>query len=130
MNVPRCCIALYLSVWLTQPLHAQDPRLDSVPSGDLSSTVLQLGLRDVVDRALRNNLATILGSEAERLADAERLQDRADLFPKIDAFIAGESRQVSLAAFGFSGFPGFGSGHRPLRPFRCAGNVFAIDFGF
>ena len=108
MNVPRCCIALYLSVWLTQPLHAQDPRLDSVPAGDVSSTVLQLGLRDVVDRALRNNLATILGTEAERLADAERLQDRADLFPKIDAFIAGESRQVSLAAFGFSGFPGVG----------------------
>jgi outer membrane protein TolC len=79
---------------------------NSVPSGTSVPGALSLGLRDVVDRALRNNLAAILGSQVEQAAEARRLQDRAEYFPKIDALLAGQQQQVNLAAFGFSGFPG------------------------
>ena len=79
---------------------------NSVPSGTAVPGVLSLGLREAVDRAVKNNLAAILGTQVEQAADARRLQDRAEYFPKIDAFIAGQQQQVNLAAFGFGGFPG------------------------
>src|SRR5215207_9179213 len=83
-----------------------NPLGESVIAGSPSPGVLSLGLRDVVDRALKNNLATLLGSRAEQIAAAKRAQDRGDYFPKIEAYLAGEQRQVNLAAFGFGGFPG------------------------
>lgn len=79
---------------------------NSVPAGTPVPGTLSLGLRDVVDRALKNNLAAILGAQVEQGAEARRLQDRAEYFPKIEAFVAGQQQQVNLAAFGFSGFPG------------------------
>jgi len=79
---------------------------NSVPTGTPVPGTLSLGLRDVVDRALKNNLAAILGSQVEQGTEARRLQDRAGYFPKIDVFLAGQQQQVNLAAFGFSGFPG------------------------
>jgi outer membrane protein TolC len=83
-----------------------NPLENSVPSGPPVPGTLSFGLREVVDRALKNNLAAILGSQVEQAAEARRLQDRAEYFPKIDAFLAGQQQQVNLAAFGFSGFPG------------------------
>jgi outer membrane protein TolC len=91
------------------PAHAQelDQRfLNSVTAGRASSAPLSLTLRDAVDRALKNNLATLVGTEFERQAEAKRRQDLAELFPKVNAVVASEQRQVNLAAFGFSGFPG------------------------
>lgn len=111
------CAALALMVSLAPVAFAQEldrPAFgertnaleNSVPSGAPTAAVLSLGLRDVVDRALKNNLAAILGKEVEQLATAQRLQGRADYFPKIQASLAGQQQQVNLAAFGFAGFPG------------------------
>lgn len=90
--------------------HAQEldiPLLkNSVTSGTSATGALRLSLRDAIDRALKNNLATLIGTEAERVASAKREQDRTELFPKLDAYIASQQQQVNLAAFGFSGFPG------------------------
>ena len=110
-------VALSLLLSLTGVAHAQEldrPAFgertnsleNSVPSGTAVPGVLSLGLREAVDRAVKNNLAAILGTQVEQAADARRLQDRAEYFPKIDAFIAGQQQQVNLAAFGFGGFPG------------------------
>ena len=106
MSARELAVALCLILLPAAPALAQDPRFESVPSASASTEALSLRLRDVIDRAVRNNLATILGSEAERVAEAKRLQDRADLLPKVDAYVAAEQRQVNLAAFGFTGFPG------------------------
>jgi outer membrane protein TolC len=84
----------------------EDRLHSSVPSAPATPGRLSLSLRDAVDRAVKNNLASLIGREDERAANARRLQDRAELFPKLDAFVASEQRQLNLAALGFSGFPG------------------------
>lgn len=110
-------VALSLLLSIAAVVHAQEldrPAFgertnaleNSVPTGTPVPGALSLGLKDVVDRSLKNNLAAILGSEVEHAADARRLQDRAEYYPKIEAFLAGQQQQVNLAAFGFSGFPG------------------------
>ena len=113
---PFCCLLILLAI-LAPVAYAQEgsptPRTsgpvyltESVPTGTASSQLLSLGLKDVVDRAVRANLAAVLGSEEQKVAAAQRLQDLAELFPRVDAYIASEQRQTNLAAFGFSGFPG------------------------
>jgi outer membrane protein TolC len=89
-----------------EPAGRSNPLLESVPTGPSSSGVLSLDLKEVVERALKNNLSSVLGSEQEREAAAQRLQDLAELLPKIEVYVAAEQRQVNLAAFGFGGFPG------------------------
>lgn len=118
MRLRRLSVLFCLLLSFAHLAHAQEadiavpmvqqsnPLRGSVASEPPSGDVLSLGLRDAVDRALRNNLAAVLGAEAERVAVARRLQDRAELFPKIEAYLAAEQRQVNLAAFGFGGFPG------------------------
>jgi len=87
--------------------YAQGPPLgDSIPSGTATTGILSLGLKDAVDRAVKNNLAAVLGTEAERIAAAKRLSDLAELWPKLEGRLSTEQRQVNLAAFGFGGFPG------------------------
>jgi len=87
-------------------LVGQSPLRESIVRGTASPEMLSLSLKDAVDRAVRNNLATAFASEAERIAAAHRLEDLAELYPKIDAYASTEQRQTNLAAFGFSGFPG------------------------
>jgi outer membrane protein TolC len=79
---------------------------ESVPAGIATAGSLSLGLKDAVDRAIKNNLAAVFGSEAERIAAAQRLEDLAALLPKLEGRLSSEQRQVNLAAFGFGGFPG------------------------
>src|SRR4029450_11808222 len=103
-------VALSLRLSLAAVAHAQEldrpafgertnPLENSVPSGTPVPGTLSLGLKEVVDRAVKNNLAAILGSQVEQAADARRLQDRAEYFAKIDAFIAGQQEQVNLHGF-------------------------------
>jgi len=134
-------VALSLVLLLASVAHAQEldrPAFgertnsleNSVPSGTVLPGALSLGMRDVVDRAVKNNLAAILGSEVEKATEARRLQDRAEYFPKIDAFVAGQQQQVNLAAFGFSGFPGIRQVIGPFELFdaRAALSQSILDF--
>lgn len=134
-------VALGLAMLVASAAHAQEldrpafgertnPLSNSVPSGTPTPGVLSLGLRDVVDRALKNNLAAILGKEVEQLTTAQRLQDRADYFPKIQASLAGQQQQVNLAAFGFSGFPGIRQVIGPFELFdaRASFSQSILDF--
>jgi outer membrane protein TolC len=95
-----------LSATLGFAQESQNPLLQSVPSGAASSTPLSLGVKDAIDRAIKNNLAAVYGTEAERIAAAQRLGDLAELLPKLEARLSTEQRQINLAAFGFGGFPG------------------------
>ena len=109
----RRSVACGFLLLLFSPLlsQAQDnprplPLTESVTVGSVSANPLSLGLKDVVDRAVKNNLATLLASEDERVATAQRLKDLGELYPRIEAYAASEQRQVNIAAFGFGGFPG------------------------
>ena len=107
MIMPRFCLLTGLLACFVSLGHGQTQLLsDSVPSGTATAGPLSLGLKDTVDRAIKNNLAAVMSTEAERIAAAQRLSDLAELWPKLDGRLSTEQRQVNLAAFGFGGFPG------------------------
>lgn len=90
------------------PAMAQAPGLlrGGVPSGTASADVLSLTLDDAIARGLEHNLGLILGREAVREAEGARREAQADLLPQVSAGASGTREKVSLAAFGFTGFPG------------------------
>jgi outer membrane protein TolC len=79
---------------------------ESVPEDGVSDSPFELSLADTVERAIRNNLATITATQEERVAAARRLEDLAELLPTLEAYASTTQQQTNLAAFGFSGFPG------------------------
>lgn len=78
----------------------------STPVAGATSEVLNLSLKDVLDRALKYNLALLESGEDQRLRRAERLITLSELLPELTVRPSVSSQQVNLAAFGFSGFPG------------------------
>jgi outer membrane protein TolC len=78
-----------------------------VPSGEPSSTVLELTLDQAIERGLNHNLGLILGQERVREAEGEHAEARSDLLPHLRAGAYAVRQKVSLAAFGFSGFGDF-----------------------
>lgn len=85
---------------------SQNQFLGSVPNGKASSTILNLSLRDAIQRGLKNNLGALLDSEDTRAARGQRWQSLSDLLPHLTTSSYMERQQINLAAFGFSGFPG------------------------
>jgi outer membrane protein TolC len=107
MNFRRLCLLLGLIGSTTLTSYSQSSLLtESVTRGSATPAPLTLGLRDAIDRGLKNNLASIVSSENERAAAAQRLGDLAELHPRMDIRFSSEVEQRNLAAFGFSGFPG------------------------
>jgi len=88
------------------PSYGQTSLGGSVPTGSISLQPLPLSLSDAVDRGLRYNLATLSGTQDERVAAAARLKALNELYPKLSADFLSSQQQINLAAFGFTGFPG------------------------
>jgi outer membrane protein TolC len=90
---------------------AQEPGAEvfrgGVPSGSPTPDVMALTLDDAIARGLQRNLGLILGQEAVQAADGAWREARADLLPQVRAGASAVRQKISLAAFGFSGFPGF-----------------------
>jgi len=94
--------------------HAQQPRTSSlspsffgsISQGVPTGTTIQLTIADAIDRALRYNLGVVIGEQESRIARAERVRALSELLPKVNAEVTETTQQISLAAFGFTGFPG------------------------
>ena len=78
-----------------------NPVLGSVPSEKASPEVLSLTLSGAIDRALRQNLGVLFGSDAVLAAHGESWQERSKLLPNLSAGISESAAQVDLAAQGF-----------------------------
>src|SRR5882724_10201575 len=74
--------------------------LGSVPTGKLSNEVLQLTLRDAVDRALKYNLGSIEGSENARLTRGQRLVALSTLLPEVSVGATVYEEQLNLTRYG------------------------------
>jgi outer membrane protein TolC len=72
----------------------------SVPSGPASTEVLNLTLRDAIDRALKYNLGSIEGGENTRIARGQRLVALSQLLPQVSAGVSENVEQASLATLG------------------------------
>lgn len=78
----------------------------SVPTGTATNEVLQLGLRDALDRALQFNLGILLGDAGTTAARGARWKALNDMLPNVNARVGESVNQINLAAFGFTPPPG------------------------
>ncbi len=69
-------------------------------------SAIAIPLSEAIDRALKYNLASILGEQSTRFSRAARLRALSELLPKVNGAISETVQQINLAAFGFGGFPG------------------------
>src|SRR5437867_180518 len=84
----------------------QNPFLGGVPSGEATPGVLQLTLKDAIDRGLKYNLGLLLSEQGTREARGARMRALSDLLPKLKWQTSETRQQLSLQAFGLSSFPG------------------------
>ena len=85
---------------------AQNPFAGGVPSGQPTAGVVSLTLGEAMDRGLKYNLGLVLGQQGTRTAEAVRLRAFSRLLPDAGIRVSETAQQISLAAMGFSGFPG------------------------
>jgi outer membrane protein TolC len=99
-------ILIYTLFWLTIPVLAAaqtnsgSPNFGSVPSGTASKDILHLTLRDAVNMAVRYNLGEIESGENTRIARGQRLRALSALLPQVNANVAENVEQFSIATLG------------------------------
>ena len=116
MEMRRRCAAIFCVAGLLgtpissagQALPAQSPFAGSVPSGQASSDMLPLSLKEAFDRGLRYNLGLVESEHNTRSASAVRLRKLSSLLPHVSAEVSGTRQQINLQAEGFTfNLPGF-----------------------
>lgn len=83
--------------------------LHGVPTGAVQSTPIPLSLADAVTRGLESNLLLIQQQGRQNRADADKHTAFDALLPTVRGDVSAVRQKVSLAAFGFTGFPGLDS---------------------
>ena len=81
---------------------SQSPFLGSVPSGKATPEVLQLSLKDAIERGLKQNLGLLIGEQGTRSARGQRWTALSDLLPNVTTRTTETIQQIDLAAFGIS----------------------------
>src|SRR6476620_6747550 len=113
----------------TYNLSTQSPYAGSVPEGEATSAVLPLSFKEAIDRALRNNLGLLIGSDNLLTARGQRWQELSHLLPNVSASAIKAAQQIDLAALGFRfKFPGVPPVVGPLGTFDARVYVTAPFF--
>jgi outer membrane protein TolC len=106
-----------------------NPFLGSVPEGTVTDTVLPLSFKEAINRALRNNLGLLIGSDNMLTARGEKWEELSHLLPNVSAMATQSAEQIDLAALGFRfSFPGVGSVIGPVGTFDARTYVTAPIF--
>ncbi len=101
----------------------------SVPEGQPTGTVLPISFKDAIDRALRNNLGLLIGSDNLLAAKGQRWQELSHLLPNVSAAATQSATQIDLAALGFRfRFPGVPPVVGPLGTFDARAYLTASVF--
>ncbi|PYV82982.1 MAG: hypothetical protein DMG93_10040 [Acidobacteria bacterium] len=96
----------------------QSPFTSSVPEGKSTGEVLPLSFNEAIDRALRNNLGLLLGSDNVLAARGQKWKELSALLPNVSAAATQSATQIDLAALGFRfNFPGISSVVGPIGTF-------------
>ena len=107
----------------------QSPFLGSVPEGKATSEVLDISFRNAIDRALRNNLGLLLGSDNLLAARGQRWEELSHLLPNVSGTVNQSAQQIDLAALGFRiNLPGVPTVVGPIGTFNARANVTAPIF--
>jgi len=101
----------------------------SVPEGQATGAVLPISFKEAIDRALRNNLGLLIGSDNLLAAKGQRWQELSHLLPNISASATQSATQIDLAALGFRfRFPGVSPVVGPIGTFDARAYVSAPVF--
>jgi len=96
----------------------QNPFTSSVPEGKATGDVLQMSFKEAIDRALRNNLGALIGSDNMLAARGQKWKELSALLPNVSAAATQSATQIDLAALGFRfDFPGVSSVVGPIGTF-------------
>src|SRR5450759_3915495 len=100
------------------PTSAQNPVFGSVPEAKPTPGVLPLTFSDAIERALRQNLASLLSEYNTIEARGQKWQKLSDLLPNVNGDVQETRMKTSLEAEGFSAkvFPGV-TPPRTIGPF-------------
>ena len=110
-------------------MSSESPYSGSVPEGEATSAVLPLSFKDAIDRALRNNLGLLIGTDNLLAARGQRWQELSHLLPNVNAVATQAATQIDLAALGFRfNFPGVPPVVGPLGTFDARAYVTAPLF--
>jgi outer membrane protein TolC len=88
-----------------------------VPTGEVQPGTLPLSISAAIDRGLKYNLGLLFTREDARDTRGERWKTLSSLLPNITAGTSETREQLDLAAFGFSGLPGFPTVVGPFNVF-------------
>lgn len=80
--------------------------LHGVPTGVVQAGPLSLTLEEAIGRGLTTNLAMTQQQSRQTRADADQTSALSALLPTVNGQLSAVRQKVSLAAFGFTGFPG------------------------
>ncbi|MGC9159157.1 MAG: TolC family protein [Terracidiphilus sp.] len=76
----------------------QNPFLGGVPSGKPTAGILNLTLREAIDRGLRANLGLVLSGEETKAANGARWQALSRLLPQVNGALSGSQQELNLQA--------------------------------
>jgi outer membrane protein TolC len=85
---------------------AQSLYFGSVPNGKATTSVMQLSLKEAIQRGLRYNLAILIGDQQTMAARGAKWKALSALLPNLKAETSESVQQIDLQAFGFPGLPG------------------------
>jgi outer membrane protein TolC len=88
------------------PVSAQYGLRGSVPSGEVTPGVMNLSLREALDRALKYNLALVETGQNIQVRRAQRMLALSQLIPTLNVRPSITEQQINLLAFGFPLPPG------------------------
>ncbi len=101
----------------------------SVPEGNATGAVLAISFKEAIDRALKNNLGILIGSDNQLAARGQKWQELSHLLPNVSFSATQSVTQIDFAALGFrSKLPGFPSVVGPLSTFDARAYVSAPIF--
>ncbi|HEV2177351.1 MAG TPA: TolC family protein [Terriglobia bacterium] len=109
---------------------SQSPLEGSVPDAKPTPGVLQLTIKDALDRGLKHNLGLLLDSEATRVERGRRWNALSELLPHVSAHVSETTQQVNLKALGIPSFPGLPSVVGPFSVFDARANLSQSVFNF
>ncbi|MDR5728653.1 MAG: TolC family protein [Terriglobia bacterium] len=99
-------LAICLVLFAGPALYGQSQYLGGVPAGTASATPISLSLEDAVTRGLRQNLGSLLSSDAISGARGERWRALSELLPNLTASSSIGVRQNDLKAIIGINLPG------------------------
>lgn len=116
---------------LPQAPVGQSAFTSSVPEGKATNEVLPLSFKEAIDRALRNNLGLLLGSDNLLAARGEKWKELSALLPNLSASATQSATQIDLAALGFRfNFPGVTPVIGPIGTFDARAYLKASIFNW